>query len=232
MLKERIKICNIEVYGNLDCKIKSLVEYLNISDEVASVRNLNVEEVSNRRKITENLWRVQRQKDNLVFQKSRVRWLREGDSYSSFFHSCVKFRRRRNNILALLAGNIWVEGVDSIKDVVKKYFCRLFASQPWQRPVLDGLPFNCLSEAEKLALVEEFSLDEVKDAVWNWDGDKSPGPDGFNFSFFNKFWPSICDEVKALVDEFHSNSTLSKGICSSFVTLIPKRENPQNFFRF
>lgn len=97
---------------------------------------------------------------------------------------------------------------------------------------MDGLNFKILSERGKVGLVKPFSLEEIKDVVWNCDGDKSPGPDGFNFTFFKKFWESIKDELKVVVEEFHSNESLPKGVCSSFVALIPKRENPHRLNDF
>ncbi|GKE68842.1 hypothetical protein Tco_1526914, partial [Tanacetum coccineum] len=34
----------------------------------------------------------------------------------------------------------------------------------------------------------EVSKDEVKRAVWDCGTDKAPGPDGFTFGFYRRFW--------------------------------------------
>lgn len=118
--------------------------------------------------------------------------------------------------------------VSNIKKEAKSNFQGLFAAQNQPRPLLEGISFNSLSQEENSQLCAHFSFDEIKEAIWSCDGDKSPGPDGFNFTFFNKFWNSISGEISMLVDEFYNNLVQPKGICSSFISLIPKRDNPQN----
>ncbi|GAU45474.1 hypothetical protein TSUD_190930 [Trifolium subterraneum] len=54
------------------------------------------------------------------------------------------------------------------------------------------------------------------------DGNKSPGPDGFNFAFVKSFWGLLKGEVGILFDQFHGTASLPKGFSSYFVTLIPK----------
>lgn len=76
--------------------------------------------------------------------------------------------------------------------------------------------------------MEQFSEEEIKNAVWDCEGDKSPGPDGFNFTFLKEFWEAIKSEVCSFVREFHLNSKLSKGIPGSFILLIPKKESVQS----
>jgi len=58
------------------------------------------------------------------------------------------------------------------------------------------------------------------------DGNKSPGPDGFDFAFLKEFWYLVKNEVRILFDQFHGNEVLPKNFLSYFVTLIPKVKNP------
>lgn len=226
LLKARIKVWNVEVFGNLDTQLKHLVQDLNELDAKASIEILSEEDLSKRRRITNDLWKVQKMKDSLMFQKARSRWLKEGDSNSAYFHSCVNYHRRKNNIVAIQARDSWVEGVDSIKNEVKNHFKALYAAQNRPRPLLEGISFKSLSHDENTWLCAPFTTDEIKETIWSCDGDKSSGPDGFNFTF-KKFWTTIKVEISLLIEEFFNNSVLLCGICSSFIALIPKRDNPQ-----
>lgn len=66
-------------------------------------------------------------------------------------------------------------------------------------------------------LTAPFSLEEVKDAVWSCGEHKSPGPDGFNFTFIKVCWDTIKEEIFGVLVQFHSNGKLHKAFTSSFV---------------
>lgn len=85
--------------------------------------------------------------------------------------------------MALQVGSSWVEGVPEVKAEVKNYFEGLFSEVEYNRLVLDGVSFSNISAEDNAFLTAPFSLDEIKDAVWSCDGDKSPGPYGFNLLF-------------------------------------------------
>lgn len=42
-------------------------------------------------------------------------------------------------------------------------------------------------------------MDEIREAVWSCDGNKSPGLDGFNFDFFKKGWEFLKEEACGFV---------------------------------
>lgn len=131
-----------------------------------------------------------------------------------------------------LVGDTWVEGVAEVKDEVKRYFKDMYSDSGWQTPTLDGINFKSLSTDDNSFLSAPFTLDEIEQAVSSCDGEKSPGPDGFNYTFIKKFWGTIKDEVGMLVQEFYHRFELPKGVCSSFIALIPKRDNPQKVSDF
>lgn len=58
------------------------------------------------------------------------------------------------------------------------------------------------------------------------DGNKAPGPDGFNMLCFQQCWKVFKGDILNFFREFYTNGRLAKGINSSFITLIPKKENP------
>ena len=56
--------------------------------------------------------------------------------------------------------------------------------------------------------------------------DKSPGPDGFTNEFFKACWTMIKEDFYALCNSFHSGEICLRSINKSFITLLPKNENP------
>ncbi|GJR68408.1 hypothetical protein Tco_0014473 [Tanacetum coccineum] len=85
-----------------------------------------------------------------------------------------------------------------------------------------------LNSDQALDLERPISCDEIRQAVWGCGEDKSPGPDGFTFEFFRKFWDIIGPDFCVAVKWFFDHSSFSRGCNSSFVALIPK--NPDSKF--
>nr|GEU33183.1 protein CDC73 homolog [Tanacetum cinerariifolium] len=68
----------------------------------------------------------------------------------------------------------------------------------------------------------EVSNDEIKRAVWDCGTDKAPGPNGFTFGFYWRFWYLIDNDVYAAVKHFFIHGKILKGCNSSFIALILK----------
>jgi len=81
-------------------------------------------------------------------------------------------------------------------------------------------------------LIYPFNETEVKAAVWDCDGYKSPDPDGIPMGFIKDFWPELKGDIMWCVLEFHRKGRLSKGINSTFIALIPKIDNPHRLNDF
>ncbi|GJU50878.1 zinc finger, CCHC-type containing protein [Tanacetum coccineum] len=64
------------------------------------------------------------------------------------------------------------------------------------------------------------------DAVWDCGSDKSPGPNGFTFKFLKKHWDLIQNDVFAFVKDFETSSFIPRGCNYSFITLVPKVDDP------
>lgn len=83
-----------------------------------------------------------------------------------------------------------------------------------------------MSESDAGRLELEFSMEELKEAVWACGGDKSPGPDGINFKFIKSFWELLKEDFKSVVDEFFVRGVWPRGTNASFIALIPKVDSP------
>lgn len=95
---------------------------------------------------------------------------------------------------------------------------------------MSNLRFQVLSVSEGGGLIKPFSVDKVKEAIWDCDSFKSPGPDRVNFGFIKEFWSVLRDDIMRFVSEFHRK--LAKGINTTFIVLIPRVDNPQHLNDF
>ncbi|GKD24079.1 RNA-directed DNA polymerase, eukaryota [Tanacetum coccineum] len=77
-------------------------------------------------------------------------------------------------------------------------------------------------EMQAADLERSVSRDEIRLAVWNCGENKSPGPDGYTFEFFRKYWNFVGLDFCEAVEYFFETGLFSKGCNSSFVALIPK----------
>lgn len=105
VLKEKLKAAklvirgwNATAFGSIDEKIKDAKRIINELDEKAERGDLSMLEVDLRRQKFADLWHKLRDKESLLRQKSRHRWLVEGDANSSYFHACIAMRRKRNQM--------------------------------------------------------------------------------------------------------------------------------------
>lgn len=74
---------------------------------------------------------------------------------------------------------------------------------------------------EKVVWLErEFSLDEIRVALDSLEGDKSPSPDDFTFSFFKSCWETVGPDFVRVFREFHKDGIINRRL-SSFITLMP-----------
>jgi exonuclease III len=169
-LKGMIKDWHRVTYGVADEKKKHLTKAIMELDTKSETQGLVEEEVIEIKKLFEELWKILKSIDAMIFQRSRSKWLKEGDTNSRYFHSCIKTRNRRNKVVALRTPSGWVEGPIQVREAVVSYFRNHFDSIGWHRPTLEGIEFPMLSQTRVEGLTAIFTMEEIKEAVQESDG--------------------------------------------------------------
>ncbi|GJW71739.1 RNA-directed DNA polymerase, eukaryota [Tanacetum coccineum] len=155
-------------------------------------------------------------------QKAKLKWSIEGDENSKIFHGCINKKRNNMAIRGVIVDGQWIEDPLQVKKEFLSHFKERFYLPSRNRLMLDMVFPNTLSSDQSLDLERPFSPEEIKGAVWDCGSNKSPGPDGFTFDFYRKFWYLIEENVVAAVNHFYLHGYCQKGSNSSFIALIPK----------
>jgi len=100
-----------------------------------------------------------------VRHKSISKWIKEGDSNTSYFHKIINYNRRRNALRGMLIDGSWVENPSVIKAEILQHFQSRFSKPHLLRPNLDGVSFNVLTSYQREMMVEPFKEEEISCAV-------------------------------------------------------------------
>jgi exonuclease III len=158
--------------------------------------------------------------DNL--QKAKIQWAIEGDENSKFFHGVINRKRANLAIRGVMVDGEWVDDPPRVKVEFCSHFATRFHAPSATRNKINFMFPNQLSSDQALELEKPVSTDEIRTAVWACGENKSPGPDGFTFEFFRKFWDTIGPDLCLAVEWFFDHGSFSRGCNSSFISLIPK----------
>jgi hypothetical protein len=78
---------------------------------------------------------------------------------------------------------------------------------------------------ENQILTANFTIDDVRNAVFYMEHNKTLGPDGLPAEFYQVFWEVIKYDQNVLFEDFHKNSLLIHSLNFGVITLIPKKDN-------
>ncbi|XP_077226384.1 uncharacterized protein LOC143862957 [Tasmannia lanceolata] len=225
-VKGSLKIWNREVFGRIDIEAPRLRLLLESTQEKIATsltdQALRDEEVW----IKDEYIRTARKEEAFYRQKSRSQWLNLGDSNTAFFHAAMKARKNQNCI----QGTVTTEGSistnpDEIAETMVEFFSSLLNKEESSQPVHPNSipePTRSLSEADSQWLTRKFSAGEIWDVIKNSDGNKSPGPGGFNGCFFQAFWYLIGPDIVKAIKFFFQRGKILPQLNATFLALLSK----------
>ncbi|KAJ0941283.1 putative RNA-directed DNA polymerase [Helianthus annuus] len=159
-------------------------------------------------------------------QRSRIRWAKDRDENSKFFHAQINSRKASNVVHGLNIGGSWVSKPSLVKKEVFNFFRSKFEEDCRDRPGLVCPNLKRISEIDASWLESHFSEEEIKCAVFDCGDDRAPGPNGFNFRFFKLFWELFKVDFLNLMSYFFESGRINVGCGSSFIALVPKKRDP------
>eukprot|EP00253_Pinus_taeda_P028824 PITA_28824 len=89
-----------------------------------------------------------------------------------------------------------------------------------------------VEEDEAEGLQGEVTIEEVESIIKSMAKDKSPGPDEWPIELFQHFFDQIGSELTEVIEESRRKGMVYAPFNSTFIALIPKKENPESFEDF
>ncbi|XP_077228456.1 uncharacterized protein LOC143861414 [Tasmannia lanceolata] len=227
LVKTAIKTWNKNIFGRVDIYLPIVRNDLENAQAEVKANPSSVVLRNKADDLKDLFLQTAKQEESIIRQKSRNFWLTKEDTNSSFFHAAVRARRNRNNIYGTSndQGEI-ITDPDSIASIYVDYFARILNAQ-FQTPDPSDIPepSKKLTTIQSEWLTRPILKEEIENVIRFCDGDKSPGPDGFNGQFFKSFWYLIGDEVCSAILDFFKKGKLLKSVNSTFICLIPKKSD-------
>lgn len=78
-----------------------------------------------------------------------------------------------------------------------------------------------------MQLAKEVTEEEIRKIIFDMPSDKSPGPDGYTSEFFKAAWNVVGKDVTVAIQSFFEKGFLPKGLNSTILALIPKKEKAE-----
>jgi hypothetical protein len=157
-------------------------------------------------------------------QRSRMRWLREGDANSKLFHTVANGRRTKNFIASIKVGEEIVTAQERKVEAFYEAYVQLLGTVQNREHTLD-LEALDIQQHDLQELEAIFTEREVWETIKEMPADRAPGHDGFIGSFYQRAWPVIKADVmvgllKLGVGDGRGFARLNKAL----ITLIPKKQ--------
>ena len=93
-------------------------------------------------------------------------------------------------------------------------------------------PSDILTTSESNLLELPFTESEIHKALFDSEPNGAPGPDGFSFHFYQKFWDTIKPDLLILAHSFFDHTLNLHKLNKSCICLIPKEKGASNIKKF
>ncbi|XP_024013471.1 uncharacterized protein LOC112087777 [Eutrema salsugineum] len=172
--------------------------------------------------------------ERYLHQKSKLNWLNVGDRNTKIYHRAVKIKTSQNGIRELEASDgTLISEKHQIKEMAVNHFSGFLNHVPEDVQDISAtdigslFEFHCSPEDQDRLIADVTEL-EIKDVLIKMAANKSPRSDGFTVEFFKESWSILGKDLVVSVQSFFLKGFLPKGVNSTILALIPKKEGAKH----
>jgi hypothetical protein len=213
-------------YEMRKCKQDIILELDNL-DALAETQSLTEVEAARRKDLSiklDKFWKIEETK---AWQRSRNRDIKKGDKNTAYFFAKANQRKRKKTITCLEDDGASYTNKNSMMNHVVQFYRTLFGKEQRENIKLDE---DFWEAGDKITIEENglleapFFEEEIKKAIDGSYAGGAPGPEGFSFLFYQRFWYVIKTEFMAMVRDFERGDINIAMINYATIILIPKED--------
>ena len=206
-------------------KKKYLLDKLDLLDKKAENFLLSQEEIDIRWFYRNRLSSIMREEEIKWYKRAKSKDIMDGDSNTKYFHLIANGKHRKTIIFQLQDGDQVINGDANLKSHITIYYKGLFgppddSTLQFDENRTEDIPQVSLLEND--ALTQPFSEKEIKEAIFQMEHNKAPGPDGFPAEFYQVFWNVIKYDLLELFNDFHNGTLPLFSLNFGTIILLPK----------
>ncbi|KAJ9539210.1 hypothetical protein OSB04_031943 [Centaurea solstitialis] len=221
-------------YGNLAKRVSDLKHELEVAQLACDLDPFSMELRDDLAALRVSYMSACKDQDIALKQRAKVKWMREGDANTKFFHHVVREKRHSNQVHAIAKA----DGTYVYDDLVLEAFVDHFKSF-MGTPDLDvdpnrftGNVSTSLSVSVANEMIRPISDEEIRVAMFGIGNDKAPGSDGFSSKFFKSAWGIVGNDIMVAVHNFFYRGRLAKQLNHTLLCMLPKKPNASSVTEF
>ena len=227
-LRQHLRGWARNVSGTYKKEKKDILNKLDDLDKKAESATLSQPELDLKHVLNVKLAELLREEELKWYQRAKAKHLLEGDANTKYYHLLANGRHRKTRIFQLEDGNSTITGDAQLKGHITSYYKNLFGPPEISHFTLDETQIDDIPQVSQLEnefLVEPFSQEEVRVAIFQMEHNKAPGPDGFPPEFYQVFWNVLKDDLMDLFLDFHQGNLSLSRFNFGTIILLPKKED-------
>lgn len=227
--RKQLKGWHINLKGATKKLKKELSDHIDRIDRASETIGLSIENRNFKHSLELRLDLISKEEEIMWFQRSKEQDLLEGDNNTAYFMARASGKKRKTNFFSLNQEEGMILGDKHILDYATAFYKKLFGPNDSLSLYLDIPVNNVLDDNDRQMLAAEFSLDEIKGAVFSMRRNRAPGPDGFPIEFYQKNWALVCADLFHLFKLFYAGRLNIDRFNYGNITLLPKGEGSIRF---
>ncbi|KAJ9536728.1 hypothetical protein OSB04_un000113 [Centaurea solstitialis] len=222
------------LYGNLPKRVADLKHELDVDQLACDMDPCNEDLIEDLTALRVAYLTASKDLEVSLLQRAKIKWMRDGDANTKFFHHAVRERRHLNQVQSIAK----VDGTFVYDDLVLDAFVDHFKSfmgtvDDHVNPLVPiGSFMNQLSPSIALDMIRPITDEEIRLAMFGIGNDKAPGSDGFSSKFFKATWGIVGSDISVAIHNFFYRGHILKELNHTLLCMLPKKPNASSVVDF